>query len=77
MVDVEIEAFTTSYHGVAGEWWSSDLEQGGGGFTVSDRMETIELLTYIVAGLGVIVLGLCVVVASLIIYQHCRYEDNI
>jgi len=72
MVDVEIEAFTTSYHGVAGEWWSSDLKQGGGRFTVSDRMETIELLTYIVAGLGVIVLGLCVVVASLIIYQHCR-----
>ena len=39
---------------------------------IVDKMDTIDLLTYLVVGLGVVVLGLCVVVASLIIYQHCR-----
>eukprot|EP00092_Neocalanus_flemingeri_P005234 GFUD01005627.1.p1 GENE.GFUD01005627.1~~GFUD01005627.1.p1 ORF type:complete len:522 (+),score=149.56 GFUD01005627.1:86-1651(+) len=80
-VSVEIEAFATSYSrdSLAGEGIpafsnnNSDLldEETIVG-AISSKMDTIELLTLLVAGLGVLVLGLCVVVASLLIYQHCR-----
>ena len=35
-------------------------------------MDAIEILTLLVAGLGVLVLVLCSVVAALLIYQYCR-----
>ena len=39
---------------------------------IDDNMDTLETITYLVAALGVIVLALCIVVASLLIYQYCR-----
>ena len=36
------------------------------------RMDSFELMTYFIAALGVIVLCLCVVVASILIYHFCR-----
>ena len=38
----------------------------------TDRMDSFELVTYFIAVLGVIVLCLCVVVASILIYHFCR-----
>ena len=38
----------------------------------TDKMDTFELMTYFIAALGVIVLCLCVVVASILIYHFCR-----
>ena len=38
----------------------------------TDRMDSFELMTYFMAALGVIVLCLCVVVASILIYHFCR-----
>lgn len=35
-------------------------------------MDGLESVTYFIAGLGVIVLSLCVIVAGLLIYQYCR-----
>ena len=35
-------------------------------------MDSLEIVTYMTAGLGVIVLGLCIIVASLLIYLYCR-----
>jgi len=43
--------------------------------TISDRsskMDSLEAVTYLIAALGVIVLGLCITVACLLIYQYCR-----
>ena len=39
---------------------------------IDENMDTLETITYLVAALGVIVLALCIVVASLLIYQYCR-----
>ena len=84
-VSVEIEAFATSRQrdelmaeGVVA--MNKTLDALGAvteGVDIVDKMDTIELLTYLVAGLGVIVLGLCIVVACLIIYQHCRQGGKI
>ena len=38
----------------------------------TDEMDSLELMTYFIAALGVIVLCLCVVVASILIYHFCR-----
>ena len=35
-------------------------------------MDSFEVVTYFIAGLGVIVLSLCIVVAGILIYQYCR-----
>lgn len=79
-VSVEIEAFATSRQRdelmAEGVFAMNKTVEALGevieGVDIVDKMDTIELLTYLVAGLGVIVLGLCIVVACLIIYQHCR-----
>ena len=44
--------------------------------TDTSTMDSLEVVTYLLAALGVIVLGLCIVVASLLIYQYCRYKLN-
>ena len=75
-ISVEIEAFATSrerdelvVEGVNAVGTVGDVTEVE---DVFDKMDMIDTLTYLVVGLGVLVLGLCVVVASLIIYQHCR-----
>ena len=44
------------------------------GQTGPESMDGLESVTYFIAGLGVVVLSLCVVVAGLLIYQYCRSE---
>jgi len=75
-ISIEIEAFATSrerdelvVEGVNAVGTVGDVTEVE---DVFDKMDMIDTLTYLVVGLGVLVLGLCVVVASLIIYQHCR-----
>merc|ERR1712013_846235 len=75
-ISVEIEAFATSRE--RDELVVEEVNAAGAvGYVtevedIFDKMDMIDTLTYLVVGLGVLVLGLCVVVASLIIYQHCR-----
>merc|ERR1712045_521115 len=63
-LDISIEAFTTRTTG----YTSTTLSSAEGGST----MDSLEIVTYMTAGLGVIVLGLCIIVASLLIYLYCR-----
>ena len=76
-VSVEIETFVNSQKRHEEDVSDHSLSEITGASFNTDRMDTIDLLTYLVAALGVLVLGLCVVVASLLIYQHFRYQLNI
>ena len=48
------------------------LNSGSSLVAETDKMDSMELMTYFIAALGVIVLCLCVVVASILIYHFCR-----
>ena len=41
---------------------------------VSSDMDTLDIVTVLLAVLGVVVLILCVIVAGLLIYHYCRYR---
>ena len=41
---------------------------------VSSGMDTLDIVTVLLAVLGVVVLILCVIVAGLLIYHYCRYR---
>ena len=47
-----------------------NISEGSAG--VEENMDSFEAVTYFIAGLGVVVLSLCVVVAAILIYQFCR-----
>ena len=40
-------------------------------------MDSLEVVTYFIAALGVVVLGLCAVVAGILIYQYCRRNKRL
>ena len=50
----------------------SSLEPDSQSVNETSSMDSLDVVTYLLAALGVIVLGLCIVVASLLIYQYCR-----
>ena len=49
-----------------------NITSGSSVVGATDTMDSFELVTYFIAVLGVIVLCLCVVVASILIYHFCR-----
>ena len=50
----------------------SSLEPDSQSVNETSSMDSLDVVTYLLAALVVIVLGLCIVVASLLIYQYCR-----
>ena len=83
-VSVIIEAFTSasalgmifshygSFDRLEREFTDPSLQIDNKSLNTTGSMDSLDVVTYLLAALGVIVLVLCIIVASLLIYQYCR-----
>ena len=74
---MSLSPHSTQYIAVSSTTEASQISTISAPVIMSEGMDTLDIVTVLLAILGVIVLILCIVVAGLLIYQYCRLESEV